>query len=77
MPISVFCHVCNHGNNKNSLKAVFYANKEGSKRNSGLWKIISENCGFHGKKPIESGEIIEFGNYGNKQDCIKVLFFLL
>ena len=48
--MSVFCHVCNHGNDKNCIKAVFYANREGSKRNSDIWKIISDNCGFHGKK---------------------------
>ena len=54
-------------------KSCFYANKEGSKRISGLWKIISDNCGFHGKRKIESAKIIEFGNHGNKHNCIKVV----
>ena len=29
-------------------KSRFYANKEGSKRNSTIWKMISDSCGFHG-----------------------------
>ena len=60
MPLGVFCHVGNHGDNKNSIKALFCANKEGSKRNGGFWKIISDNCGFHGNKIIESAKIFYF-----------------
>ena len=35
------------------IKAFSYANKEGSKRYIGFWKIIYDNCGFHGNKIIE------------------------
>ena len=39
----------------------------------GYWKIISDNCVFFDNKIIESASIIEFGNHGNKQICIKVV----
>ena len=57
MPLSVFCHVGNHGDNNNSIKALFCANKEGSKSDGGFWKIISDNCGFHGNEIIESAKL--------------------
>ena len=44
----------NHGNSKNDIKAIFDANKEGSKENIGFGEFILYNCGFHGNKLIES-----------------------
>ena len=48
-----FCHVGNHGNSKNSIKAFFMLIKMVVKE-SGFWKNIPDNCGFHGNKIIES-----------------------
>ena len=44
----------NHGNSKNYIKAIFDANKGGSKENIGFWEFILDSCGFHGNKIIES-----------------------
>ena len=38
----------------NCIKALFDANKEGSKENTGLGEITVENYGFHCKQIIES-----------------------
>ena len=38
----------NHGNNKNCIKANCDAYKEDSNKNISFWKIIRDNCGFHG-----------------------------
>ena len=55
---------------KNGIKAIFDAYKEDSKKNISFWKIIRDNCGFHGISAL----ILEFGNHGNKQNCIKIVF---
>ena len=76
MPVSVFCYVCNHGNNNNCIKAVFMLIKKVVKE-----IVVLENyfrqLWFPWQKKLESAEIIEFGNHGNKQNCIKVSFFTL
>ena len=50
---------------------------EGSKKEIGFWKIILVNCSFHGIKIIELALLIQFGNHGNKHNCIKKTVLIL
>ena len=44
--------------------------KTDSDKKISFWKIIQDNGGFHGISAL----ILEFGNHGNKQNCINVVF---
>ena len=47
---------------------------EGSNKNIDFWQIISDKSGVHGNKLLQSAQIIEFCNYGNTYNFIKVIF---
>ena len=38
--------------NKNCIKIISYANKEGSNKDIGFWKIIKDICGVHANKVL-------------------------
>ena len=54
MPISVFCHVCNHGNNKNCIKDVFMLIKKVVKEKVVFGKSSQTIVVAMAKKTIES-----------------------
>ena len=75
MPISVFCHVCNHGNKKNCKKKHFLMLiKEVVQKIFILGKLF-ETTGFYDNTIIKSAYIIELGNHRNRQNCTKVNFY--